>query len=74
MADPDLHLSGGGGVFEGLTINVEFCEDNSGRSKKMRYISEKNNGGGGGGKGGGGGPPVPSPGFATDLFAIQSSR
>ena len=50
MADPDLHLSGGGGVFKGLTINVEFCEDNSGRSKKMRYISEKNKGGGGGGR------------------------
>ena len=27
---------GGGGAFEGLTMNVEFCEDNSGRSKKMR--------------------------------------
>ena len=29
---------GGGGAFEGLTINAEFCKDNSGRSKKMRYF------------------------------------
>ena len=40
MADPDLHVKwgGGGGAFEGLTVNVEICEDNSGRSKKMRYF------------------------------------
>ena len=36
MTDGDLHLrggggggGGGGGAFEGLTMNVEFCEDNS---------------------------------------------
>ena len=29
---------GGGGALKGLTINVEFCDDNSGRSKKMRYF------------------------------------
>ena len=29
-------------------MNVEFCEDNSGTSKKMRYF-RKNKGGGGGG-------------------------
>ena len=29
MADPDLHLNGGGGR---STMNVEFCEDNAGRS------------------------------------------
>ena len=23
-------------------MNVEFCEDNSGRSKKMRYFRQKN--------------------------------
>ena len=28
---------GGGAAFEGLTMNVEFCEDNSDRSKTMRY-------------------------------------
>ena len=51
------HLSiivrGGGGTFEGLTMNVEFCEDNFGSSKKMRYL--RNN------RGGGGGPPGPLP-------------
>ena len=31
-------------------MNVEFCEDNSGTSKKMRYF-RKNRGGGGGGGG-----------------------
>ena len=39
VADPDLQLTGGGGggggkAFEGLTMNVEFCEDNSGSAKK----------------------------------------
>ena len=34
-----------GGAFEGLTMNVEFCEDNAGRSNKMRYF-RKNKGGG----------------------------
>ena len=40
MADPNLHLSegGGGGAFEDLTMNVEFYEDNSGGSMKMRYF------------------------------------
>ena len=33
-------------------MNVEFCEDNSGTSKKMHYF-RKNKGGGGGGGGGG---------------------
>ena len=28
------------GAFEGLTMNVEFCEDNSGRSKKMCYFQK----------------------------------
>ena len=36
-----------------LTMNIEFCEKNSGTSKKMRYF-RKNKGGGGGGGGGGG--------------------
>ena len=30
-------------------MNVEFCEDNSGRSKKMRYFRTNMRGGGGGG-------------------------
>ena len=39
MADPDLRQKGEGrGAFEGLTMNVEFCERNSGGSKKMRYF------------------------------------
>ena len=33
VADPDLHLRGGGAV--------EFCEDNSDSSKKMRYFPKK---------------------------------
>ena len=48
---------GGGGL--GLTMNVELCEDNSGRSKKMRYL-RKNRGRG----------PPPHPSSATD-FLIQ---
>ena len=43
VADPDLHLRRGGSTFEGLTMNVEFCEDNSGSSKKMHYF-RKNKG------------------------------
>ena len=50
VAYPDLHLTGGGGggggAFEGLTINIEFCEDNSGRSKKTRYFRKIRGGGG----------------------------
>ena len=43
VVDLDLHLrggggGGGGGAFEGLIMNVEFCEDNAGRAKKMRYL------------------------------------
>ena len=39
VADPDLHQRGEGrGAFEGLTMNVEFCERNSGGSKNMRYF------------------------------------
>ena len=37
---------GGGGAFEGLTVNVEICENNSGRSKKMRYFRKIRRGGG----------------------------
>ena len=30
--DPDLYLMGeGGGAFEGVTMNVELCDDNAGR-------------------------------------------
>ena len=43
VADPPM----GGPPFEGLTMNVEFCEENSSRSKKMRYF-RKNSGEGGG--------------------------
>ena len=50
---------GRGRTFEGLTMNVEFCEDNLGSSKKMRYL--RNNRGGGGGV-----PRGPFPGSATD--------
>ena len=48
VADPDLHLpnwGGGGGAFESLTMNVEFCEDNSGRSKIMRCFRKMGGGG-----------------------------
>ena len=46
VADPDLHLSGEeGGTFESLTMNVEFCQDNSGRSKVMRYFRKRGGGG-----------------------------
>ena len=38
-------------------MNVDSCEDNAGRSKKMRYNRRKNKGGGGGLEGG---PPAPS--------------
>ena len=31
-------VGAGGGSFEGLTMNVEFCEDNSGSEQKMRYF------------------------------------
>ena len=48
MADPDLQLrkgggggGGGGGAFEGLTTNVEFCEDNSGISQKNALFPDK---------------------------------
>ena len=37
VADPDLQLRRGP-AFKDLTINVEFCKDNSGTSKKMRYF------------------------------------
>ena len=41
MVDPDIHLrGGGGGTFEGFTMNVEFCEDNPSSSKKMRYFQK----------------------------------
>ena len=52
VADPDLQLVGEG--FKGLTMNVEFCEDNSGSSKKMLYFRKITGGTG------------PSPGSATD--------
>ena len=39
VVDPDLQLGKGG--FEGLTMNVEFCKDNSGSSKKMCYFQKK---------------------------------
>ena len=65
MADLDLQLwggggggGGGGGAFEGLTMNVEFCEDNSGDPKKIRYFRKIAEGGGGGGFPG---PPWPLP-------------
>ena len=37
MVDPEGGGGGGGGggAFEGLIINVEFCDDNSGSSKRM---------------------------------------
>ena len=34
---------GGWGVGEGLTMNVEFCEDNFGSAQEVRY-SRKNKG------------------------------
>ena len=37
VADPDLQLRRGP-VFESLNMNVKFCEDNSGTSKKMRHF------------------------------------
>ena len=43
-------------------MNVELCEANSGRSKKMGYFRENKVGGGGGGNPD---PPSPSPGSAT---------
>ena len=54
--NPDLHLrlggggGGGGGVdtFKGLTMNVEFCEDDSGSSKKNALFPKKNKWGEGG--------------------------
>ena len=49
VKDPDLQLGGqgggGGGAFEDLTLNVEFCKDNSSSLLKMRYF-RKNMGGG----------------------------
>ena len=54
---------GGGGAFEGLTMNVEFCEDNSGRSKKMRYF-QKNKGSGS--------PPLNR--SATELTPVQCNK
>ena len=53
MADPVLQLEGGRGAFEGLTMNVEFYEDNSGSAQKMRFFRKK--------KGGGGGAPLDPP-------------
>ena len=50
---------GRGGPFEGLSMNVEFCKDNFGRSKKMHYFRKIRGWGGGGGGGGGGAPPLP---------------
>ena len=46
MADPDPAKSvcvcgGGGGASEGLSINVEFCEHNSGSAQKMRFFPLK---------------------------------
>ena len=45
VADPDLRSAKGGGGGRGggrdLTMNVEFCLDNSGTSKKMRYFRIK---------------------------------
>ena len=35
VADPDLQLRRGP-AFKGLTMNVEFCEDNSGTSRYFR--------------------------------------
>ena len=46
-----------GGACEGLAVNVEFCANNSGRSKKMRYFRKDREGEGGGGTG----PPGPLP-------------
>ena len=43
-------------------MDVEFCEDNSRRSKKMRYFRKIKGGGGGGGRSSG-----PSSGSATRL-------
>ena len=44
MAGPDLHLKGiggggggGGGTFEGLTMNVEFCQDNSADQRNSQF-------------------------------------
>ena len=48
-----------------LTMKVEFCEDNSGTSKKMRYFRKNKVGGPGRGPG----PRVPSPGSATAVYA-----
>ena len=53
MSDPDLRLKGGD-AFEGWTMNVEFCKENSGSAQKMRYFRKIKGGGGGGG---GGAPP-----------------
>ena len=39
VADPDLQLRKGP-AFKGLTMNLEFCEDNSGTSKKMHNFQE----------------------------------
>ena len=45
MVDPDLQLRRGP-TFKSLTINVEFCKDNSGTSKKMRYFRKNKVGAG----------------------------
>ena len=44
---------GGGGAFEGLTVNVKFYEDNPGSAQNMRHFRKKWVGEGGGGVGGG---------------------
>ena len=62
---PSATGMGEGGAFEGLTMNVEFYEDNSGSAQKMRYFRKIK---------GAGGPPGPSPGSATALRkAISNS-
>ena len=44
MADPDLQLRGEGrGAFEGLTMNVEFCEDNSTLSARGVFFKSIDN-------------------------------
>ena len=49
-----------------LSMNVEFCEDNSGTTKKMCYFRKN--------KGGGPYPPGPSPGSATEIKLFSLHR